>query len=180
MGMRYGDLSFRKKIQERHVFGLGKEYGDNISFFGEMYESLGMFSGNVERQRFMDAASGISNLMHITLESGTMDPMSYYSLIQKFKQDLGAAYGETYNMGIDGSGNPKLIDPSRPQDLSGGLLGGAQGVSFNPMRMMSSYKLNMFKQFLKMSKDIATTPKDGGLEWEKEWKIETEGGKWCK
>ena len=24
-------LSFRKKIQERHTFGLGKEYGDNIS-----------------------------------------------------------------------------------------------------------------------------------------------------
>ena len=40
--------------------------------------------------------------------------------------------------------------------------------------------MNMLKQFLKMSKDVVSTPKDGGREWEKEWKIETEGGKWCK
>ena len=182
IGMRYGDITFRKNILHRHVFGLGHEYDTNISFLNELHANAKRMHDPTQRREIRERTEGISKLHQLTMEGGYMNPISYHLLIEQYKKELGdLGFGkESIAGGYDKWGNQIQINPATANHGLTGLITGDKGVSFDPMRMMSPYKINMLLKFMEQGANVASTRKENGESWKTEWKSEIEGGRICK
>ncbi len=180
IGMNYTDFTFKKNILDQHTFGLGREYSNNISFLNQVNQVF--HGGNENRtQEFETATRGLSNLNQLTMESGFMDPMSYFQMVEMYKREIG-------NLGLDNAisggsntfGNTRGINPAMQQNPLAALILGKHGISLNPIKIMGSYKMNMLLRFNEQAKEIITVQEKNGKNWEEKWKNDEEGGFWCK
>ena len=180
LGMKYGDITFKKNLMDRHVFGLGREYSDNITFLNQVNQAV--HNGNAQKTAaFETTTKGISNLNQLTMESGYMDPMSYFTLMENYKREIS-------NIGIDNAitggttifGDARNINPALAQNPLASIATGKHGISLDPMKMMGSYKMRMLMEFNKQAKEIIETQEHNGEKWLRNFEQEESGGFWCK
>jgi len=178
--MNYTDVAFKKNILDQHTFGLGREYSNNVSFLSQIHTAINQGSERRTKE-FNTITEGISNLNQITMESGFMDPVSYFQMMEMYKRQIG-------ELGIDNAisggtsifGNTRGINPAFKQDPLAAVATGKHGISLNPIKMLGSYKMRMLLMFNNQAKDIMLTQEKMGEKWKADWNNEESGGFWCK
>ena len=173
-GANYTDLSFKKDILNRHVFGMGKEYDNTISFYRQLIESF--YGEHPDKAAAIGAVEGytkgISYLSQITVENGYSNPLSKMVLMDNLKRELHTrGIPEAISKGIDINGQPIMLPVDvQMNPLMATLHGGSQseGVNLNPMKMLSHYKMGQLRQFINQSREVVTTPETNSWKEKKE------------
>ena len=178
--MNYTDFTFKKNILDQHTFGLGREYSNNVSFLSQIHQVLNQGRENRTKE-FETATTGISNLNQLTMESGWMDPMSYFQLMENYKREIGAlGIDNAISGGINLFGQTKGLNPSIKGDPLAAILTGKHGISLNPVKMLGSYKMRMLLLFNQQAREVMRTQEKNGDKWNSDWRNEESGGFWCK
>ena len=88
-----------------------------------------------------------------------MNPMSYFLMTEKIRNDLSAlGLDKAAQQGLEGTqGN--ILSPHATSPELAMLMGRGDGISIKPMALLSDYRLNMLKKFIKQGKDIKTNQK---------------------
>ena len=180
IGMNYSDFTFKKNILDQHTFGLGREYSNNVSFLNQINQAFNQ--GNERKtQEYETITRNISNLNQITMESGLMDPMSYFQMISMYKRQIGnLGIDNAITGGSDSFGNTRGINPAMQQNPLVAIMLGKHGISLNPVKLMGSYRMNMLLRFNEQAKEIISVQEKNGKNWEEQWKNDESGGFWCK
>ena len=130
---------------------------------------------------FSSITRNISNLNQITMESGLMDPMSYFQMISMYKRQIGnLGIDNAITGGSDSFGNTRGINPAMQQNPLVAIMLGKHGISLNPVKLMGSYRMNMLLRFNEQAKEIISVQEKNGKNWEEQWKNDESGGFWCK
>ena len=122
---------------------------------------------------------GLSYLNQVTMETGRMDPLSYMYLIDQYKKELGdLGFDFAIKNGVDINGNIVGVKRFNDNPLMN-IIQGSEGYSFNPLKVLSSYRAQMLRKFMMHGEKVMKTPERDGNSWEDSWKSDQTGG-WCK
>ena len=102
-----------------------------------------------------------------------MNPMSYFLMTENIRTELSAlGLDKAAQKGLDGT-QGDILSPHATSPELALLMGRGDGVSIKPMALLSDYRLNMLKKFIRQGRDIKSNQKKSSdwnerkLEYEK-------------
>ena len=149
---KYDGRPINKNELFESPFGMGRGYDGVLGFYRGLTEGA---PGSKELFGDGNKQPGHMSYMHqIVMENEYMNPVAYLSMLDMVRTDI-------TNFGLDqtlvkGFG-PELsgpINPFKEHPLYGALAGNGKGVSLNPLKLMSNYKLRLMKDMSRMSREI--------------------------
>jgi hypothetical protein len=150
---RYETINMDKGVFSRDAFGMGPEYDSSVSFYRRL---IGDAFGNNKEMRYKDLESALSYTNQLVMENNYMNPMSYFMMTEKIRNDLvELGLDKAAQTGIDG----QTLSPHATSPELAVLVGRGDGVSIKPMALLSDYRLNMLKKLIKQGRDMKTNQK---------------------
>ena len=150
---RYETINMEKGVFSRDAFGMGPEYDSSISFYRRL---IGDAFGSNKEMGYKNLESALSYTNQIVMENNYMNPMAYFMMTEKIRNDLVA-------MGLDKAAQKgttgETINPHATSPELAVLTGRGDGVSIKPMALLSDYRLNMLKKLIKQGRDMKTNQK---------------------
>ena len=140
---------------------MGAEYDSNISFYRRLInEAFGKQSSAATDFTKLEEALSYTN--QLVMENQYMDPISHYMLSEQIRTKMS-------EMGLDKaiqtSPDGEAISSHALSPEMAMLMGRTDGISIKPIALLSEYRLNMLKKFIKQGQDIKKNQKLGN-DWQ--------------
>ena len=172
---RYDTMHIEKGVFSRDVFGMGPEYDSHVSYYRRL---VGEAFGSSSSMRFKQLEKSLSYTNQLVMENNYMNPMSYYLMTEKIRNDLAdMGLDKAAQVGLEGN-ESNIINPHSTSPELAALIGRGNGVSIKPLGLLSDYRLNMLKKFIKQGVDIKKNQKRSE-DWDQTWN-EYEKTGYCK
>ena len=156
---RYESIGIEKGQFSKDVFGMGAEYDSNMSFYRRLINDA---FGQKTQAEFTKLEEALSYTNQLVMENQYMDPISHYMLSEQIRTKMS-------EMGLDkaiqGSADGESISPHALSPEMAMLMGRTDGISIKPIALLSEYRLNMLKKFIKQGQDIKKNQKLGS-DWQ--------------
>jgi len=150
----YSSIRLDKSIQHKDIFGMGREYSDQMRLFRQIAAATGQ-KDKADKLLGTESRKGeLSYINTLVMENGYMDPYSYMLHMDRIREELADLGGDQI---FKGEFSRRYTNETSTLSL---LRGAGDTFTLRPMKVLSGYRMNMMKRFLQQSRDIKMEPKE--------------------